>query len=120
MPVPRVTYKNHAFELGARAFYAPLLIKVLGAAGAKFAAVGPPDDIPASAHIMGTLRFGSDPKTSVCDATGRFHDIGNLYASDGSLMPTSSGFNPTMTIVALALWVGGGIVSPGSPQKALT
>jgi gluconate 2-dehydrogenase alpha chain len=120
MPVPRVTYKNHAFELGARAFYAPLLVKILGASGAKFAAVGPPDEIPASAHIAGTLRFGNDPKTSVCDGTGRFHDIGNLYASDGSLMPTSSGFNPTMTIVALALYVAGGIVSPGSPAQALT
>ena len=31
---------------------------------------------------MGTLRMGPDSKTSVCDPTGRFHDIGNLYAAD--------------------------------------
>ncbi len=118
-PVPRVTYQNHAFELAARQFYAPLLVKALGAAGAKFAVIGPADTIPASDHIMGTLRMGTDPTTSVCDATGRFHDVGNLYTSDGSLFPTASGFNPTMTIVALASWVGGGMVFPGSPEKAI-
>ena len=119
-PAPRITYKNHAFELNARKHYEPLLLKVLGASGAKFAAIGPPDDIPASAHIMGTLRMGADPTTSVCDPTGRFHDIGNLYAADGALFPTSSGYNPTMTIIALSCYVAGGIVSPGSPEQALT
>jgi choline dehydrogenase-like flavoprotein len=69
---------------------------------------------------MGTLRFGNDPKTSVCDPTGKFHDIDNLYASDGSLFPTSSGFNPTLTIVALSTWVAANIVSPGSPTKVLS
>ena len=64
-PVPRCTYSNHAFELNARAFYAPKLIQTLGAAGAKYAVIGPPDEIPTSAHIMGTLRMGPDPKTSV-------------------------------------------------------
>ena len=34
---------------------------------------------------MGTLRFGNDPTTSVCDANGRLHDVGNLYAADGAL-----------------------------------
>jgi choline dehydrogenase-like flavoprotein len=119
MPVPRVTYQNHAFELSARQFYAPLLIKALGAAGAKFAAIGPADMIPASDHIMGTLRMGTDATSSVCDATGRFHDVGNLYTSDGSLFPTASGFNPTMTIIALACYVAGGMVFPGSPEKAI-
>jgi gluconate 2-dehydrogenase alpha chain len=120
VPVPRITYSNHKFELAASAFYGPKLVDVLGASGAKAAAVGPSDEIPASAHIMGTLRFGTDPKTSVCDPTGRFHDVGNLYASDGSLFPTSSGFNPTMTIVALSTYVAGCMLFPGSPEQALT
>ena len=74
---------------------------------------------PGSAHIMGTLRFGDDPATSVCDADGRFHDVGNLYAADGALFPTSSGFNPTMTIVALAMRVAAAMVNPTSPESAL-
>jgi gluconate 2-dehydrogenase alpha chain len=120
LPVARCTYQNHDFELSARKFYTPKLIDLLGASGARWASVVPADDIPGSAHIMGTLRMGADPKTSVCDPTGRFHDIGNLYAADGALFPTSSGFNPTMTIIALACRVAGGMLFPGSPERALT
>jgi choline dehydrogenase-like flavoprotein len=119
LPVARVTYANHAWELAARDFYSPKLLAILGASGARWAAIAPSDAIPGSAHIMGTLRFGADPSTSVCDADGRFHDVGNLYAADGALFPTSSGFNPTMTIVALATRVGAAIVSPGSYERAL-
>jgi gluconate 2-dehydrogenase alpha chain len=119
LPVPRVTYKNHAWELAARDFYSPKLIDILGASGARWAAIAPTDDIPGSAHIMGTLRFGLDPASSVCDQNGRFHDLGNLYAADGSLFPTSSGFNPTMTIMALAMRVAAAMVNPVSPESAL-
>jgi gluconate 2-dehydrogenase alpha chain len=119
LPVARVTYANHAFELGARDFYSPKLLDILGAAGARWAAIAPQDAIPQSAHVMGTLRFGSDAASSVCDADGRSHDVGNLYAADGSLFPTSSGFNPTLTIMALAMRVAGGMVSPGSPERAI-
>jgi gluconate 2-dehydrogenase alpha chain len=119
LPVARVTYRNHAFELSARQFYSPKLLDVAQAAGAAWAFIAPPDDIPASKHVMGTLRFGDDPKQSVCDATGRFHDVGNLYAADGALFPTSSGYNPILTIAALAARVGGEMVFPGSPERAL-
>jgi choline dehydrogenase-like flavoprotein len=47
------------------------------------------------------------------------HEVGNLYAADGSLFPTSSGFNPTLTIAALAAWVAGEMAFPGSPEKAI-
>jgi choline dehydrogenase-like flavoprotein len=119
LPVPRITYKNHEFELSASAFYAPKLMDIMGAAGCKFAAPAPAA-MPGSAHIMGTLRSGPDARTSVCDPTGRFHDIGNLYAADGALFPTGSGFNPTMTIVALSAYVAGGMAFPGSPQRAIS
>jgi gluconate 2-dehydrogenase alpha chain len=119
MPVARVTYQNHAFELGARDFYGPKMVQLLGASGARFAFVGPKDDIPASQHIMGTLRMGTDATKSVCDPSGRFHDVGNLYAADGSLFPTSAGYNPTLTVITLAAWVGASMVYPGSPERAL-
>jgi choline dehydrogenase-like flavoprotein len=118
LPVPRITYANSQFELSASAFYGPKILDFMGASGAKYAALGPAS-MPGSDHIMGTLRMGMDPTTSVCDPTGRFHDIGNLYCADGALFPTSSGFNPTMTIVALSLWVAGGMVSPGNPEAVL-
>jgi choline dehydrogenase-like flavoprotein len=61
-------------------------------------------------HQMGTMRMGSDPDTSVVDPGQRFWGISNLYAIDGSVFPTSGGYNPTLTIEALAWRTAGGIV----------
>jgi len=102
LPVPRVTYSNHNFELSTGRFYQDKLMDLLGASGAKYGFLAPPPQVPNTRHIMGTLRFGSDSGTSVCQADGRFHDIGNLYAADGSLFPTSTGCNPTLTIMAFS------------------
>jgi choline dehydrogenase-like flavoprotein len=43
------------------------------------------------------------------DADQRFHGIPNLYAIDGSVFPTSGGYNPTLTIQALAWRAAAGI-----------
>jgi gluconate 2-dehydrogenase alpha chain len=117
--VPRVTYSNHAFEVNAGTFYRDKLMSLMGAAGAKYGFVAPPPATPNTRHVMGTLRFGTDPTRSVCRADGRFHDIGNLYASDGSLFPTSSGCNPTLTIMALATRIGAQMVFPDNPENGL-
>ncbi len=120
-PAPRVTYANHPYELAASSFYGPIMQnKIFKDAGARWAALTPRDTIPASAHIMGTLRFGTDPAQSVCDPTGKLHDVQNLYCSDGALFPTSSGYNPTMTICALACWVGANMVNPTSPATVIS
>jgi choline dehydrogenase-like flavoprotein len=54
-------------------------------------------------HLLGTARMGDDPATSVLDRWNRTHDVPNLYVVDGSCFVTSSGVNPTSTIVSLAL-----------------
>lgn len=54
-------------------------------------------------HLLGTARMGDDPRTSVLDRWNRTHDVPNLYVADGSCFVTSSGVNPTSTIVALAM-----------------
>ena len=53
-------------------------------------------------HQMGTMRMGNDPDTSVVNRDQRVHGIPNLYVIDGSVFPTSGGYNPTLTIEALA------------------
>jgi choline dehydrogenase-like flavoprotein len=68
---------------------------------------------------MGTLRFGAKPAASVCRPDGRFHDIGNLYGTGASLFPTSSGFNPTLSIATLATYVAASMLFPGMPERAL-
>ena len=59
-----------------------------------------------TAHQCGTLRFGSDPATSVLDPWCKAHQLDNLYAVDSSFFVSSSAVNPTLTIVANALRVG--------------
>jgi choline dehydrogenase-like flavoprotein len=58
------------------------------------------------AHQVGTVRFGSDPKTSVLDANCKAHDVDNLYVVDGSFFVSSGAVNPALTIMANALRVG--------------
>jgi len=119
IPVARLTYRTHDYEMSAERFFAPRMIDILGAGGAKFGAQVPNGDPPGSGHLMGTLRFGTDPATSVCRPDGRFHGIGNLYGTGASLFPTSSGFNPTLTITMLATYVAASMVFPGAPERAL-
>jgi choline dehydrogenase-like flavoprotein len=54
-------------------------------------------------HHMGTTRMGTDPRSSVTDADGRVHGLGNLWVAGSSLFPTGGWANPTLTVVALAL-----------------
>ena len=46
--------------------------------------------------------MGNDPHTSVTASFGRVHAHDNLYVVDGSLNVTNGGFNPFLTIMALA------------------
>ncbi|MCW2120558.1 GMC oxidoreductase [Flavobacterium sp. 7A] len=62
--------------------------------------------IAAVAHQNGTVRFGTDPKTSALDIYCRSHDINNLFVVDGSFFVSSSAVNPALTIIAMALRVG--------------
>jgi choline dehydrogenase-like flavoprotein len=58
---------------------------------------------PISRHIMGGARMGADPATSVFDPWQRLHGVENLLCTDSSVFPTSTGYGPTLTIVALAI-----------------
>jgi len=127
-PVARITYEHHANDYLVAADVVPRLSAILTEMGAEstqavipFAATtsipepptgsssqrGPgrsaPDPIGGLVnHQMGTMRMGADPDTSVVNPDQRFHGIPNLYVIDGSVFPTSGGYNPTLTIEALA------------------
>jgi choline dehydrogenase-like flavoprotein len=109
-----VTYAPHHHELVMSDHAAPILEAVLREAGAEWTITSttPPREAgadltplgmaPASYHIMGTCRMGDDAATSVVDPTGRTWDVENLLVVDSSVFATSAGYNPTLTIVALA------------------
>ena len=63
-------------------------------------------DISGMSHQNGTLRFGTDPATSVLDLNCKAHDLDNLYVVDASFFPSCGAFNPALTIAANALRVG--------------
>lgn len=56
-------------------------------------------------HACGTLPFGTSPRNSVLDPNCRVHGVDNLFVSDASFMPTSTGANPSLVIGANALRV---------------
>ncbi len=57
-------------------------------------------------HQCGTARMGRDPGRSVVDVNLKAHDLDNLWICDASVLPTSAGVNPSLTIAALALRLG--------------
>lgn len=73
-----------------------------------------PDDVAERAlaegayggHHLGTTRMSVRPEDGVVDTDLRVHGVDNLYVASGSVLPTSSQANPTLTILALSLRLG--------------
>ena len=94
------------FEAGAREVFAP----VLGMRGLDADAFRRTDftRIPgrrfecASQHPLGSARMGCSRENSVVDADGRVWDVPGLYVADGSIVPTSLGVNPQLSIMSVA------------------
>jgi choline dehydrogenase-like flavoprotein len=68
-------------------------------------------------HPMSTARMGSDPSTSVTDPAGGVHGARGLYVADASLLPSSVGVNPMMTIIACASRVAEGVAASFSEER---
>jgi len=116
LPAGRVTYAPHRHELVASDHAAPLHEAVMRDAGADFAfsATSPPRGeldlhsgspigvAPASKHVMGTARMGTDPATSVVSPEQRLWGVDNVLVCDSSVFVTSAGYNPTLTLAALS------------------
>ncbi|MEE4379224.1 MAG: GMC family oxidoreductase [Candidatus Competibacteraceae bacterium] len=62
--------------------------------------------IAGTAHALGSLVMGNDPRRSVVDPSGKVHDMEGLYVADGSVLPRSSRVNPALTIYAWGLRLG--------------
>jgi gluconate 2-dehydrogenase alpha chain len=128
LPAGRVTYSPHPHELAASAHWGPKLEAIHTEAGASWTArtTSPPTDqdsaaamgwAPISRHVMGTCRMGTDPRRSVVDPYGRFHDVENMICTDSSVFVTSSGYNPTLTIVALAIRASRALADAGPSTR---
>lgn len=65
----------------------------------------------ASQHPLGSCRMALSAQHGVVDMSGRVHGTQNLYVADGSVIPTSLGVNPQLTIMAMALRIARGLLS---------
>ena len=104
LPALRVTYSFHPDDLKFLRFLKDRSLELLDAAGARKKWEYNFDD-PASgptAHLLGTCRMGTDPKSSVINPDHQTHDVPNLFICDGSSFVTSGRGQPTCTIQALA------------------
>jgi len=55
-----------------------------------------------TAHLLGGCRMGNDLDESVVNSDCRTHDVRNLFICDGSVFPSSTAVNPSLTIQAIA------------------
>jgi choline dehydrogenase-like flavoprotein len=105
---------RRGFELLARIFFAAgareVIVPIDGLPTLRGGDVEPisrarvrPRQINAMAfHPLGTARAGADPATSVVDPHLQLHGSPGVYVADGSVVPSSLGVNPQITIMALA------------------
>jgi choline dehydrogenase-like flavoprotein len=100
----------HTFEIGeVQAKRAEAWLKEAGAIHTSLMA-GKPTIVSAGQHQAGTCRMGDDPRNSVVNKTCRVHDVDNLFVIDSSVHVTNGGFNPVLTIMAVAYYASDALV----------
>jgi choline dehydrogenase-like flavoprotein len=60
----------------------------------------------ASQHPLGSCRMGTQDKSSAVNENGQVWGVNGLYVADGSVIPTSLGVNPQVTVMTMALRIG--------------
>jgi choline dehydrogenase-like flavoprotein len=112
IPVSRLSGTNHPHALEVGRFIASKAEAWLREAGATTTWLKLPGrGLSGGQHQAGTCRMGNDPKTSVVNRYCQVHDIDNLFIVDGSVHVTNGGFNPVLTIMAIAYHASEHIVS---------
>lgn len=104
VPLPRLSYSLDGYVkeglAAARAAHADIFSR-LGVSELHHS-----PDVQGAGHIIGTLRMGTDARSSVVDSDLRSHDHSNLFIAGSAVFPTSATANPSLTIAALALRLG--------------
>lgn len=103
IPTLRLSGGRHPKDIETARFIARKSAEWLRAAGALevFETVAG-SGLSGGQHQAGTARMSKDAKSGVVDPDCRVHDTANLYITDGSVHVTNGGFNPSLTIQALA------------------
>ena len=112
LPAPRLTYDwRRPNEVARVEYMAGKLEELARAMGASRVWRSPGGSGAPGAHHMGGTRMGGDPQSSVVNRYGQSWDVPNLFIVGSSTFPSNSGFNPTLTIQALAYMTADAIVT---------
>jgi len=126
LPAPRITHRQHPNDFAMNRFFTARMLEMADAAGAlekwepvtPFALVDEKAAMPGSVHLHGTARMGNDPASSVVDRWCRSHDVPNLWVVDCGVFPTSGGYNPTLTLLAMAYRAADRMIGEAKRQNA--
>ncbi len=100
----------HTFEIGEmQAHRAEAWLKEAGAVSTSLMSYKA-ELVSAGQHQAGTCRMGNDPRGSVVNKHCQIHDVDNLFVIDSSVHVTNGGFNPALTIMAVAYYASDALV----------
>jgi choline dehydrogenase-like flavoprotein len=100
----------HTFEIGeVQAKRAEAWLKEAGALN-TIESLYKSDVVTAGQHQAGTCRMGDDPQGSVVNRNCQIHDVDNVFVIDASVHVTNGGFNPVLTIMAVAYFASEALV----------
>ena len=104
LPRAVLDWRIRAPELDTAVRYVPIVLEYLSAAGVD--SLEWEREAPAMVdtyHMMGGLRMGVDPASSVVDTDLKVHGLSNLHIASCAVFPSGSSSNPTFTLMALTL-----------------
>jgi choline dehydrogenase-like flavoprotein len=77
----------------------------------------PHDLVLLAFHPLGTARADARPGHGVVDADLKLHGVEGVYVADGSVVPSSIGVNPQITIMAMATRAAYGLLGKPAPDE---
>lgn len=112
LPVARIegNVHPHTYDIGAvQAKRAEAWLKEAGAIHTAQMTYRS-ETVSAGQHQAGTCRMGDDPRGSVVNRSCQVHEVDNLFVIDGSVHVSNGGFNPALTIMAIAYYASDALV----------
>jgi choline dehydrogenase-like flavoprotein len=110
----KLTHRFAKYDIARLRHMTPQIVRILKRSGAVYCLKHQSHRYPVDEHVAhqcGTLRFGTDPNHAVLDSDCRMFANPNVFAVDGSFLPTSLGVGPGLTIMANALRVATKVVA---------
>ncbi|OAJ67103.1 GMC family oxidoreductase [Gluconobacter cerinus] len=108
-PLLRLTFDWNQNDINMNKFVVDRAVEIMTTAGGKHLLVERQTDkkwnpyLQESSHTIGGAVMGSDPNTSALNSYLQSWDCHNVFVVGASAFPNNGGYNPTVTVGALAI-----------------